>query len=49
LKIEYNEYEVTAAVRLIWQLRDLSGECAVPAAALYHDAAGIAAMVESQP
>ena len=47
LKIEYNEYGVTAAVRLIWQLRDLTGDYAVPAAALYHDAAGIAAMVES--
>lgn len=34
---------------LIWQLRDLSGECAVPAAALYHDSAGIAAMVEPSP
>ncbi|HEV7224861.1 MAG TPA: PA14 domain-containing protein, partial [Pirellulales bacterium] len=47
LRIEYNEYGATAAVRLIWQLRDLTGDHAVPAAALYHDAAGIAAMVES--
>lgn len=49
LKVEYNEYGATAAVRLIWQLRDLSGEYAVPAAVLYHDSAGIAAMVESSP
>ncbi|HEX3676319.1 MAG TPA: PA14 domain-containing protein, partial [Sphingomicrobium sp.] len=49
MKVEYNEYGATAAVRLIWQLRDLSSECAVPAAALYHDSAGIAAMVESPP
>ena len=42
LKIEYNEYGVTAAVRLMWKLRDQSTEFTVPAAALYHDAFGVA-------
>jgi hypothetical protein len=48
LKIEYNEYGATAAVRLTWKLRDLSTEFTAPASALFHDSAGIAELIEAR-
>ncbi|HUY90881.1 MAG TPA: PA14 domain-containing protein [Pirellulales bacterium] len=49
LKIEYNEYGATAGVRLSWKLRDLSTDFTVPAAALFHDSAGIAEEIGQGP
>ncbi|HVX61520.1 MAG TPA: PA14 domain-containing protein, partial [Pirellulales bacterium] len=39
LVVEFNDYQVTAAVFLSWSLKDASGQHAIPVEALFHDPA----------